>query len=154
MTAAGEQPPHSSTTAAINAAAGLQAGDSENAANVVRSLLGGDTSSISALRVLKLFLERLGADFSSGNAAGLRPAAGAALDLLPVAVCDVKLRKLPPSTTAAAVLAAGRRLAGRSPFWPSSLAALTGLDDGPGTALGMAADRAVSLIAHQLQEQN
>ena len=123
----------------------MEAGQSEAAATVLRSLLGGDTSSISALRVLKLYLERLGADFSSGTPEGLRPAAGSALDLLPEAICDSEMRKLPPSTVAAAVLVAGRRIAGRSPFWPASLATLTGLSDEEGTPLGIAAERAFSL---------
>ena len=112
---------------------------------MLRDLLGGDTSSISALRVLKLFLERLGADFSAGGPERLRPAAGAALELLPDSICDAELRKLPPSMVAAAVLVAGRQIAGRSPFWPSALGALTGLDDGEGSPLFIASERALSL---------
>jgi len=92
--------------------------------------------------VIKLYLERVGADFSSGTPEGLRPAAGAALDVLPEAICDAEMRKLPPSTVAAAVLVAGRRIAGRSPFWPASLAILTGLSDTEeGTPLAIAAER-------------
>lgn len=112
---------------------------------VLRGLLGGDTSSISALRVLKLYLERLGADFSAGGPERLRPAAGAALELLPDAICDPELRKLAPSMVAAAVLVAGRRVAGRSPFWPSALASLTGLQDGEGSPLAIAAERAFAV---------
>ncbi len=143
---AGEQSAQGSIPQEVAAAAGLEAGESEAAATVLRSLLGGDTSSISALRVLKLYLERLGADFASGTAEGLRPAAGNALDLLPEAICDAEMRKLPPSTVAAAVLVAGRRIAGRSPFWPAALATLTGMSDvEEGSPLAIAAERAFSL---------
>lgn len=150
---AGEQSAHGAIPQEVAAAAGLEAGESESAATVLRTLLGGDTSSISALRVLKLYLERLGADFSSGTPEGLRPAAGAALDLLPEAICDAEMRKLPPSTVAAAVLVAGRRIAGRSPFWPASLATLTGLSDTEeGTPLAIAAERAFSLATEPTGE--
>lgn len=144
---AGEQPAGAAVPEDIAAAAGLGPGDHEAAAGVLRTLLRGDTSSISALRVLKLFLERLGADFSGAAGEGLRPAAGVALDLLPRVVCDAELRLLPPSTVAAATLFAGRRLAGKSPFWPSALAALTGLDDAEGGPLAVAAERAYALGA-------
>jgi Cyclin, C-terminal domain len=40
-------------------------------------------------------------------------------------VCD-KFLQFPPSLTAAAVLVAARRISGIWPFWPSSLAVLTG----------------------------
>ena len=129
----------------VVAATGLQPGETEAAMTVLRSLLGGDTSSISALRVLKLFLERLGADFSQGTMEGLRPAAGIAFELLPLAICDAELCKLAPSTVAAAVLMAGRRLDGKSPFWPAVLGALTGLDDGEGSALSVAVERTMHL---------
>ncbi len=152
---AGEQSAQGAIPAEVTAAAGLEAGDSEAAATVLRTLLGGDTSSISALRVLKLYLERLGADFSSGSPEGLRPAAGAALDLLPDAICDAEMRKLPPSTVAAAVLVAGRRIAGKSPFWPASLATLTGLSDTEeGSPLTIAAERAFSLDTSTVAEED
>lgn len=121
----------------MDTVAGLQQGEVASTAATVRTLLQGDTSSISALRVLKLFMERLGADFAGPE--GLWPAAGSAFELLPGAVCEASLRKEQPSLVAAAVLLAGRRAAGLSPFWPTALAALTGHSDGEGSVLSQAA---------------
>lgn len=122
----------------------MQPGEAEVASAEVRSILDGDTSSISSVRVLKLYLERLGGDFVSGSDE-LWAVGGAALDLLPSAICDCELRQQPPSTVAAAVLLAGRRAAGHTPFWPTTLAALTGLYEGEGSVLSAAAERAAIL---------
>ena len=62
--------------AALEAATGQPAAGLEAGQDAVRALLAGDTSSISALRVLKLYLERLGVDF--GHTHGVRSVAGEA----------------------------------------------------------------------------
>jgi pentatricopeptide repeat domain-containing protein 1 len=126
---------------------GLQVGECEAAMALVLDALKNDAASISALRVLKLYLERLGADFvATRPREGLWAVAGMALRLLPDALCDAQLRLEPPSVVAAAVLLAGRRAAGISPFWPSALAALTGMDESEEGVLATAADRAFSLV--------
>jgi pentatricopeptide repeat domain-containing protein 1 len=127
------------------AAASLAPGELGAAQAAVRAALGGDTSSISALRVLKLYLERLGAEF--GGAEGLAPVAGAALALLPAAVCAPALRARHPSLVAAAALLAGRRAAGVTPFWPHALLALTGLPDEEGSELCAAGEEAFAQAA-------
>ena len=63
-TPAGEHPDRLPSDERLEAATGLPAGGVAQAQDTVRTLLRGDTSSISAVRVLKLYLERLGADFS------------------------------------------------------------------------------------------
>lgn len=125
----------------------LQLEECESAMARVLDALKNDTASISALRVLKLFLERLGADFVAARPQeGLWQVAGMALRLLPDALCDAQLRMEPPSVIAAAVLLAGRRAAGISPFWPTALGALTGMEEAETGILATAADRAYSLI--------
>lgn len=135
--------------------AGLAPGEWETAMHTVSSLLNEDTASISALRVLKLYLERLGADFSSSSCdssfekkgSTLWPASGEAFALLPSALCDDILRHEPPSVVAAAVLMAGRKLAGISPFWPTTLERLTGMSADESSPLGKAAERVSKLVA-------
>ena len=143
---AGERVPVSfASDPAAESAAGLQPGEADAALNLVKSLLHGDTSSISCLRVLKLYLERLGAEFGKNHSDTLWLAAGTSLRLLPCVMCDERLMEQPPSIVAAAVLLAGRKAAGLSPFWPTSLGLLTGLwehneDDSPSN-LSALADR-------------
>jgi pentatricopeptide repeat domain-containing protein 1 len=96
----------------VQTVAGLEPGQAAAAQAALRQLLGGDTSSISALRVVKLYLERLGADL--GRPEGMRGCAGAATQLLEVAVAQGVGREEAPSLLAAAVLLAGRQLAGES----------------------------------------
>lgn len=63
-----------------------------------------------AVRVLKLLLERLGADFS--HAGSMAATAGPALALVNAVAGQPALRDLRPSTLAAALLLASRKAAG------------------------------------------
>eukprot|EP00887_Chlorella_sp_A99_P000227 scaffold13.g227.t1 len=132
--------------ARLEAATGLAAATVAEATAAVAAFLRADTSAISALRVAKLYLERLGADF--GSEEGLSAAAGpATMRLLAKAACDPGLHDCRPSLLAAAVLRAGRRAAGITPFWPETLATLTSLTDGEGTELAAASAVAARLLA-------
>jgi pentatricopeptide repeat domain-containing protein 1 len=106
----------------------------------VRAVLQGDTSAISALRVLKLMLERLGADFGNQRV-------GHALAALNQAACQPALRAMRPSALAAAVLLASRKATGATPFWPSTLAGLTGCMDAEGSQLSADCDQVVAALA-------
>lgn len=93
----------------------------------VRAALANDTSSISCLRCLKLYLERLGQDLGEG--APLAPLHAGHYALLREAARAPALVGARPSAVAAAVLVAARGAAGAAPAWPSALARLTGLAD-------------------------
>lgn len=129
-------------------ATGLQTGDIARASIFINKLLKGDTSSISSLRVLKLYLERLGAEFGEYSQT-LWSAAGTSLELLPKAVSHESFRGEEPSVVAAASLIAGRKAAGLSPFWPTSLQSLTGLNgknsDGSESSVCKIADKIFSI---------
>lgn len=107
---AGEHPDRLPTPARLESVTGLPAAALSQTEGSVRQLLEGDTAAISAVRVLKLFLERLGADFSSP--AALRCAAGPALGLITEAVCAPELLGRQPSLLAAAALMAARQAEG------------------------------------------
>lgn len=157
MYAAGEIDPATALYSNAESLAGLSSGDIQTTQSTIKSLLRGNTSSISALRVLKLYLERLGAEFSNStpnnNGAvskgmdSLSPVAGTAMEILPLAVCDTTLRQQTPSLVAAAVLIAGRRAAGLSPFWPQSLAVLTNMMETVETAEGETKETALSVAS-------
>ena len=94
--------------------------------NIVR-VLGSDTQSISAMRCLRLYLERLGHSFQDPRSQhGL---SGLAKILVTGTLYDTTFLNCRPSVVAAAVLYAERRLRGCVPFWPSMLAKLTGHQD-------------------------
>ena len=108
-------------------AAGAPRGAGDRAAWAVTAALSGDTSAISALRVLKLCLERLGASFLDGRAVtGL---AGGSLALATRALHDPHSLNCRPSAIAAAALVADRRARGVLPAWPSMLSKMTGATD-------------------------
>jgi len=121
------------TKAVVGAAekdAGISDVDVEHACNVVKNVLNDKTSSISCIRVMKLYIERLGCAFEA-HGEFLGEAAGSAFEHLPVAIVDEELKKFFPSTVAAALLIVGRKNCGKTPFWPDSLAHLTGLNLNP-----------------------
>lgn len=142
---AGEPPERLPSPAQLESATGLTSAAVEAAQGAVRAMLQGDTSAISAVRVLKLLLERLGADFS--HAGGLAATAGPALALVNAVGGQSGLRDMRPSALAAALLLASRKAAGVSPFWPSALAVLTGCTDEPGSELGRACDQVSAALA-------
>jgi len=94
------------------------------AAAQVRQLLGKSGPAISALRVLHLFLERLGVE--AQNPAATFLVCGQALAVMERAALSPVFVGCPPSVVASAVLQASRLAAGLLPDWPSTLAALTG----------------------------
>jgi len=112
---------------------GVTASEVTSARCAVYAALGGDTSAISTLRVLKLYLERLGADLTQPD--GVYSAAGDALLSCSASVTNLALVDVQPSLAAAAVLMKSRKAAGLSPFWPRSLVHLTALDDTDGEEL-------------------
>lgn len=117
----------------------LHAQDVVCLAKKLKAQLKGTTSTISPVRVLKLYLERLGAYFE-GHAPSNHPVAGKAFGLLPVYISVPIARSFKSSVLAAAVLAIGRKEGGVSPFWPQALEYMTGYKDSPGTELREAID--------------
>ncbi|GMH40845.1 hypothetical protein BSKO_08749 [Bryopsis sp. KO-2023] len=93
----------------------------------LHQVLGSDTATISTLRCLKLYLERLGSNFLDAKSA--EEVAGHACALIEESMTDVTFLNCRPSVVAAAVLYAERRSRGIIPFWPSMLAKLTGYQD-------------------------
>jgi len=90
-------------------------------------VLGGDTSTISTLRCIMLYLERLGSRFLDGRTAA--EVAGNAVSLVERSMSVLTFLNCRPSVVAAAILYAERRSRGVIPFWPSMLAKLTGYQD-------------------------
>lgn len=141
----------------------------------VVAALGSDTAAISALRCLKLYLERIGGDVGGGAAMGADgagateggtveasgAAAGAAgagaggkaarsargaFGLLHQTLQDGEFLNYRPSVVAAAVLYADRRSRGAAPYWPSALARLTGYAPAATPELGSAVAGAQRLL--------
>jgi hypothetical protein len=123
----GESSENVPSDATLTAGSGFPPGTVAKMEVNVRAALGNDTSSISCLRCLKLFLERLGHDLSDG--APLAPLHAGAYALLREAARTPALAGSRPSLVAAGVLAATRAAAGAVPVWPSALARLTGVRD-------------------------
>lgn len=97
------------------------------AAAQVRQVMGGSCVAISAMRVLRLFLERLGVE--SEDAAATRYVCGQALAVVCRAAMSPAFVGCPPSVVAVAVLCACRVAAGLLPAWPAALVALTGYSE-------------------------
>lgn len=81
----------------------------------LRQVLGSDTATISTLRCLKLYLERLGANFLDTKS--VQEVAGSACALVEDAMVDVTFLNCRPSVVAAAILYAERR----SRYWKFAL---------------------------------
>jgi len=107
-------------------AAGLSSADVQGACTKIKMVLMGKVSSISSLRVIKLYLERLGINFA-GSSLSSDSVSGNTFSLLPDAICSESLRHLRPSVLAASLIIAGRKCEGITPFWPRALEQLTGL---------------------------
>lgn len=73
----------------------------------LRQVLGSDTATISTLRCLKLYLERLGSNYLDGKSAD--EVVGHACALIEESMADVTFLNCRPSVVAAAVLYAERR---------------------------------------------
>lgn len=93
----------------------------------IGGLLNDDTSAISTMQCLKIYLERLGYRFlDKQDVYGM---AGFSIMLAVESLYDLSLLNCRPSVVGAAILYAERRLRGAVPFWPSMLAKLTGYED-------------------------
>jgi len=90
-------------------------------------VLNNDTATISTLRCLKLYLERLGCNFLDQES--VQMVAGSAFALVGEMLSDMTFLNCRPSVIAAAIMYAERRNQGVIPFWPSMLAKLTGYQD-------------------------
>lgn len=93
----------------------------------VRKVLSDDTSAIPSLRCLKMYLERMCYRFQ--DRAGMYGIAGLPIMMVVESLFEVSLLNCRPSVVAAALLYAERRQRGAVPFWPSTLAKLTGYED-------------------------
>ncbi|GAX79992.1 hypothetical protein CEUSTIGMA_g7432.t1 [Chlamydomonas eustigma] len=130
---------------------GVSASEIVNMEWNVRNLLGDDTSAISALRCLKIYLERMG--LRSLDKQCVYGMAGLAIMLSVEALYDASLLNCRPSVVAAALLCAERRARGAVPFWPSMLARLTGFDDLSSPELSVALRVAQRLTRQQVYSQ-
>lgn len=92
----------------------------------VLAALSSDTASISALRCLKLYLERIGGDAIAGAGKEQGESARGPFRLLRETLSDSEFLNYRPSVVAAAVLLVERKSRGMAPYWPSALSALTG----------------------------
>jgi hypothetical protein len=100
-----------------------------------------------ALRCLKLYLERLGVTFQpDGSCSTPQDASTATINLVSRAVMDAEFLNYRPTITAAAVLYCQRLQQGLLPFWPSSLAGLTGYSNARTPELAAAINGAQRLL--------
>jgi hypothetical protein len=100
-----------------------------------------------ALRCLKLYLERLGFTFQpDGSSSSNQAAISDMIDLVSRAAMDAEFLNYRPTITAAAALYCERLQKGLLPFWPSSLASLTGYSDVRTPELAAAINGAQRLI--------
>ncbi|CAK0783776.1 hypothetical protein CVIRNUC_006976 [Coccomyxa viridis] len=93
----------------------------------LRSVLANDSSAISTLRCLKLYLERLGCNHLDTGT--MHAVAGCAFQLVTQSLPDIAFLNCRPSVIAAAIVYAERRSRGIIPFWPSMLSKLSGYQD-------------------------
>eukprot|EP00879_Flechtneria_rotunda_P015835 GHRR01016558.1.p1 GENE.GHRR01016558.1~~GHRR01016558.1.p1 ORF type:complete len:553 (+),score=244.72 GHRR01016558.1:98-1660(+) len=109
----------------LAAAVGFPSGSVEKMEGNICTALSGDTKSISMLRSLRLFMERMGID-QQDTPAAMRLSQGI-IRLLRSTVSAPLLLSARPSVVAAAVLLNARTAVGQHPFFPSCLEQLTGM---------------------------
>lgn len=113
--------------AEISAAVGTNMASLNSMLVNVRATLSSDTAAISSLRCLKMYLERIGVEFlPDGSSAEDEAMVEDVFNLVHHTVMESDFLNYRPSITAAAVLYCDRLHKGLLPFWPSSLALLTG----------------------------
>eukprot|EP00878_Enallax_costatus_P010093 GHUV01010535.1.p1 GENE.GHUV01010535.1~~GHUV01010535.1.p1 ORF type:complete len:668 (+),score=216.47 GHUV01010535.1:1319-3322(+) len=117
----------------------------------LKLVLKDDTSSISALHCLKLYLERLGCTFKPDGTSENDETIVDLLELVSRAAMDKEFLNYRPTITAAAVLYCDRLQKGLLPFWPSSLATLTGYSNARTAELAAAISGAQRLCKQLLQ---
>ncbi|KAK9807258.1 hypothetical protein WJX73_003948 [Symbiochloris irregularis] len=115
----------------------------------LRGALGGDAGAISAIRIMHLYLERLGVDFKDTSHRSVPEAQGFMVE----ALMRPELQSVAPSVLAAAVLAAARHVTGSWPPWPDALISLTGYASAPGTPLAGALAAVLELAVGTLPER-
>ena len=120
---AGEHPDHLPGPGRVEQVLGVPAAAISSMESNVRHMLGNDTSAISTLRCLKLFLERLGS--SCYDSMPVTLVAGNSLAVLTEALQSAAFLDIRPSLAAAALLTSCRKMIGSIPAWPSSLEQLT-----------------------------
>ncbi|KAK9815102.1 hypothetical protein WJX73_007516 [Symbiochloris irregularis] len=140
----GERPNNTPTDAELEAAIGMQAGVVTQMEWQMRRVLGNDTSAISTLRCLKLYLERLGCNFLDQES--VQMLAGSAFSLVRDSISDMAFLNCRPSVIAAAIIYAERRARGIIPFWPSMLSKLTHYQDMSTPELSVAIKAAQVLV--------
>lgn len=123
----GERPSQVPTDQQLESVTGLQAAVIQQMEWNVWRVLNNDTATISTLRCLKLYLERLGCNFLDQES--VQMVAGSAFALVREMLSDMTFLNCRPSVIAAAIMYAERRNQGVIPFWPSMLAKLTGYQD-------------------------
>ncbi|KAI7837718.1 hypothetical protein COHA_008440 [Chlorella ohadii] len=102
----------------------------------VAAALGGDTGAVSALRVLQLYLERLGCTLLALQKCQLLEVmAVAAVTLARKAALSPAFARVRPSVLAAACLLKAREGLGLSPAWPRTLQSMTAYAPAPGSPL-------------------
>lgn len=111
--------------------------------NVLQMLQNHQSSCISAMRVLKLYLERLGCNFEDLSV--ISRVAGHAMDMMFHALADPAFMSFAPSVTAMAILSACRQMEGIYPYWPQALIDLTGYSS-TSTTVQAAQRAAVALV--------
>ncbi|PSC77032.1 Pentatricopeptide repeat-containing [Micractinium conductrix] len=111
------------------------------------AVLGGDTGAVSALRVLQLYLERLGCSLMALQKCQLLEVmALSAVALVRKAALSPVLAGFRPSLVAAACLYKARGGLGLAPAWPRTLQSMTAYQPGEGGQLAACLD-ALSLAA-------
>lgn len=115
------------------------------------NLLDQDTAAISSLRCLKIYLERMGYRYL--DKAGIYGIAGLPIMLVVESLFETALLNCRPSVVAAALLYAERRQRGAVPFWPSTLAKMTGYEDLTSPELAVAVRTAQKLCRKLLYTQ-
>lgn len=104
-----------------------------------------------ALHCLKLYLERLGYTFKPDGSCEDQESIADLLELTSRAAMDKEFLNCRPTITAAAILYCDRLHKGLLPFWPSSLATLTGYSNARTAELAAAISGAQRLCKLHLQ---
>jgi pentatricopeptide repeat domain-containing protein 1 len=125
----------------VLSAAGLPLSAVAEAEARVLGALGGDPAAISPLRVLQLFLERLGCDGPAmQRCQALHMMGLTAVDGVAKAAISPAFVSFPPSVVAAACLLRARQSLGLAPAWPDALRGMTGYAAEGGDLLAQCSD--------------
>ena len=140
----GEHPDQLPSPAQVEHVLGMPATAISSMESNLRHILSNDTSAISTLRCLKLYLERLGS--SCYDSMPVTLVAGNSLALLTEALQSPAFLEIRPSIAAAALLSSCREMIGSMPGWPSSLQQLTSYGEGSDTGFAAAQQTVAALL--------